>query len=313
MKKTMITIVVIAALGGAAAAWLLLSPRPTRRLVYDVGAPREQVEQRGPELARAAAAVVRRRLDAMEIFGLEVKVEGGQIHVDLPEVAPEKLAAVKRVLARDARLGLRMVDDASDLPARIGRALAGDSSVAVGHDRYHARAREVRYTTITGSSPEALERALAALPARLRPPGDREFLAGPVAAREPGGEPRFQLYYVASRSEVLGTHVEDARVEWDANTARPHVFVVFTADGRERFARLTRANTGRRLAMVINDRVTSAPVIMEAITGGRAQITMGHGVGQDPLELELEAREIAGQLRSGRLPAPLTLLRTEPI
>lgn len=75
---------------------------------------------------------------------------------------------------------------------------------------------------------------------------------------------------------------------------------MFTADGGRRFALLTRGLVRRRLAIVLDERVLSAPLVQEEIDGGRAVITMG-GVGTSEEQLA-EARALAVALDVG---APL--------
>jgi SecD/SecF fusion protein len=64
--------------------------------------------------------------------------------------------------------------------------------------------------------------------------------------------------------------------------------IVFTADGKKRFAEVTRESVGRRLAIVIDGRLHSAPRIMTAIPGGKAEIS---GSFSEP-----EARELAAKI-----------------
>src|SRR6202012_1633453 len=74
----------------------------------------------------------------------------------------------------------------------------------------------------------------------------------------------------------------------------------FNAHGARRFTHLTAANVGRPFAIVINDRVFSAPVTREPITGGSGQISGNFTI--------QEANTVAMQLRSGALPGRLTLV-----
>jgi len=119
----------------------------------------------------------------------------------------------------------------------------------------------------------------------------RETTGGRVQRREP---------YVLERRPVLsGDTIRDARVSIDSQFNRPYVSLSFDSIGTDRFAAVTTRNRGRRLAIVLDDKVQSAPVIREAITGGEAQIS-----GQFTMQ---EATNLAIVLRSGALPAPLTI------
>ena len=106
-------------------------------------------------------------------------------------------------------------------------------------------------------------------------------------------------YIMEKRPVLSGETVRDARVQISNQDNTPYVGISFDSIGADRFASVTGRNKGRRLAIVLDDKVHSAPVIREAITGGEAQIS-----GRFTME---EARELAIVLRSGSLPAPLEI------
>ncbi len=92
---------------------------------------------------------------------------------------------------------------------------------------------------------------------------------------------------------MTGAELKTARVVFD-QFGRPQVSMEFNPEGAKKFADITRKNIGRRLAIVLDGRVYSAPVIRSAITGGQAVI--------EGLSSVEEATEIALVLRSGSLP-----------
>ncbi len=96
--------------------------------------------------------------------------------------------------------------------------------------------------------------------------------------------------------QLKGSDLVDARVGYDRFN-RPQVNMVFTKEGAKKFAELTSKNVGRRLAIVLDGTIYSAPNIQTAITDGKAVIT-----GIKDLD---EATQIALVLRSGSLPVPL--------
>jgi preprotein translocase subunit SecD len=117
---------------------------------------------------------------------------------------------------------------------------------------------------------------------------------------ETTGQVERTIPYVLEKRPVLsGDTVRDARIQISTLDNTPYVSITFNSSGSDRFARITTRNRGRRLAIVLDDKVQSAPVIREAITGGQAQIT-----GRFTLK---EATNLAIVLRSGSLPAPLTI------
>ena len=124
------------------------------------------------------------------------------------------------------------------------------------------------------------------------PPGD-EILYGQTD--QGGREP----YLVESPVLMTGDVVTDARVRPGARLEGPYVAVELDNRGAEIFDAMTAANVGRRLAIILDNTVYSAPVIKERIPGGHVQIT-----GRFSME---EAHDLAIVLRSGALPAPVEI------
>ncbi len=104
-------------------------------------------------------------------------------------------------------------------------------------------------------------------------------------------------YIVLKRSVVVGGEsLEDSRGTYDEN-GRPAVSFSFKSAGAKKFGNATRDNVGRRLAIVLDGKVISAPTINSPITGGKGIITGNFTV--------QTANDLALLLRSGALPAPL--------
>ena len=101
-------------------------------------------------------------------------------------------------------------------------------------------------------------------------------------------------FLVQKKAYVTGRDVATARVSIDQNTSEPYVSVDFNAAGGKAFSDLTDANVGRRLAIVLDGNIHSAPQIRERIPSGRAQITGGF--------TSAEATDLAIVLRAGALP-----------
>jgi preprotein translocase subunit SecD len=124
------------------------------------------------------------------------------------------------------------------------------------------------------------------------PPGD-EILYG---TSETGGR---EPYLVESPVLMTGDVVTDARVRPGARLEGPYVAVELDNRGADIFDAMTSENVGRRLAIVLDNTVYSAPVIKERIPGGHVQIT-----GRFSMD---EAHDLAIVLRSGALPAPVEI------
>jgi preprotein translocase subunit SecD len=112
-------------------------------------------------------------------------------------------------------------------------------------------------------------------------------------------------YLVRKRSLLTGAYLTDARVQIDSQYNEPYVSIKFDRKGARIFERITGENVKKRLAIVLDNRVYSAPVIQEKIGGGEARIT-----GNFTTE---EARDLAIVLRAGALPAPVTILEERTV
>jgi preprotein translocase subunit SecD len=104
---------------------------------------------------------------------------------------------------------------------------------------------------------------------------------------------------------VSGEDLTDAQPGFDQRTAEPIVSFRFNTNGARRFAPATQENVGRPFAIVLDNKVISAPVIREPILGGSGQISGGFTVEQ--------ANDLAILLRAGALPAPLTVIEERTV
>jgi preprotein translocase subunit SecD len=112
-------------------------------------------------------------------------------------------------------------------------------------------------------------------------------------------------YVVKKRVLLTGDMLTGAEVRYDQDYNEPYVAINFNSLGGSIFFDITKNNVGKRLAIVLDDHVYSAPVIQEKIAGGRAQVT-----GSFSTE---EAKVLAIALRAGALPAPLTMLENRTV
>ncbi|MGI5861718.1 MAG: protein translocase subunit SecD [Myxococcales bacterium] len=118
----------------------------------------------------------------------------------------------------------------------------------------------------------------------------------------------YRTYLLKSKVELTGDAVVDARALMDQSPGaggRPYVSLTFDPSGARDFERVTGENVRRRMAIVLDQTVNSAPVIQSKIAGGRAQITLGSL--KPYQELVDEANDLALVLKAGALPAPVTI------
>ena len=133
-------------------------------------------------------------------------------------------------------------------------------------------------------------------PSAATPPPGVEFLEG----EQPG-----QRYAVRRRIEVDGANLSDARTGQNPQTGEWVVNFTFDSLGTRRFAEITRQNVGRPFAVVLDNKVITAPVIREPITGGSGQISGSFNAAS--------ANDLAVLLRAGALPAPLTVVEERTV
>jgi protein-export membrane protein SecD len=120
------------------------------------------------------------------------------------------------------------------------------------------------------------------------------------------------LHVLSSAVELSGADLSRAKVEYGSSTStdprianKPYISIEMKREGARKFEQVTNDNVGKRLAIVLDDVVYSAPNIQERIAGGRAQIT-GRFTSQ-------EANELAIVLNTGNLIAPITPASTSII
>ncbi len=131
-------------------------------------------------------------------------------------------------------------------------------------------------------------------------PEDDEILFGRVKDKDTGIETK-RVYLLKKQSMMTGEFLTEARVNIDQRYNEPYVGISFNSTGAKLFEQITGNNVKKRLAIILDNNVYSAPVIQERIAGGNAQIT-----GSFTMQ---EAKDLAIVLRSGSLPAPLKMLQ----
>ena len=123
----------------------------------------------------------------------------------------------------------------------------------------------------------------------------------------PGGN-YFELVAIKNRNNKApldGEVVTEARVQYGEGGSRPEVSMSMNKDGAQTWAHLTKDNIGRQVAIVLDGMVYSYPTVQSEISGGSSQIT-----GNFTLE---EAEDLANVLKSGKLPAPATIIQEQVV
>jgi preprotein translocase subunit SecD len=131
-------------------------------------------------------------------------------------------------------------------------------------------------------------------------PNNVEFVfdAKPIGVQD--GEQIYRMYLVNKAPELTGGVIVDALANIDPNTSAPIVSMEMNSEGATEWARITGANVNKRIAIILDGVVFSAPNVNQKITGGRSQIE-----GMENLE---EARLLEIVLKAGALPAPVDII-----
>lgn len=199
----------------------------------------------------------------------------------LPGAKAADATAVKELLSVHGTLELSFVVDV-DPKLRDGESLP--DGVLLELDRY----AKTPARHLVGPDRKAVEDGLAKLEL---PPGRSLVVPEDTGFRS----------WVLDDKPVLGNDsVASARVSEDPQMGQPVIDLAFTPAGSAAFADATGKNVGRRLAIILDGRVESAPVVQERIPGGRARLTLGRGQPHD--EQVKKAQTLALSLEAGALP-----------
>lgn len=137
------------------------------------------------------------------------------------------------------------------------------------------------------------------------PPGvEPMWTASPVLTTEDGRE-AFHLLAVQDEPELTGEVVTDASVQFDRQTNEPKVSITMNSEGARQWDRLTAANVGNQVSIVLDGIVYSNATIQSRISGGRTEIT--------GLESRQEASDIVTVLQSGRLQTDLNIISEQTV
>ncbi|MBI5139146.1 protein translocase subunit SecD [Candidatus Nomurabacteria bacterium] len=106
-------------------------------------------------------------------------------------------------------------------------------------------------------------------------------------------------------TELTGRYLERATLEFNPNTRAPTISLQFNAEGTKLFAKITKENVGKMVAIYLDGAPISTPVVREEIPNGQAVISGSF--------TPTEAKQLVGRLNSGALPVPISLLSQQTI
>jgi len=230
-------------------------------------------------------------------------VAGGKITLEMTEAAirDRKIDAV----GRSIEIVRRRIDALGTREASIQRQGQERIVVQVPGERDPVRIKKVIGTTakmefrLVDVSMVAED---AQQPGRM-PPGSEVLESDSATDRDTSGRPN--RYLVQKRVMVSGDTLIDAQPALDSRNGQWVVNFKFNTVGAKRFGEVTKENVQRPFAIVLDNKVISAPVIREPILGGSGQIS-GNFTAQS-------ANDLSVLLRAGALPAPLKVIEERSV
>jgi preprotein translocase subunit SecD len=213
--------------------------------------------------------IIRNRIDQFGVAEPTIHRQAeNEIVVQLPGVKDPKRAI--DIVGRTALLEFKLVNDESPVAAELpGSILPGEEALLL--ERFKDKI-----------------------------PPDSEILFQREENKETGIITK-RPFLLKRETLMTGDLLTEARVNIDQRFNEPYVSITFNATGAKIFEEITSQNIKKRLAIILDGNVYSAPVIQERISGGSAQIT-----GRFTMD---EAKDLAIVLRAGALPAPLKMLQ----
>ena len=216
-----------------------------------------------------ALEVIRNRVNQFGVSEPVVQQQGRhEIVVELPGIKDP--ARALKIIGKTALLEFKILDDQSPVAAQLpGSVLPGGEGQVLSQ--------------FAGKIPQ----------------GD-QILFGRVVDPDTGSV-REVPYLVEKEALLTGAYLTRARVAIDPQFNEPYVGLKFNPEGAKIFDQVTAKNVKKRLAIILDDNVYSAPVIRERISGGNAQISGNFSM--------QEAKDLAIVLNAGALKAPLKMLQ----
>ncbi len=288
-----------------------------------------------------AIEIVGNRVDQYGVSEPSIqKLGGSRINVELPGVSKEAevrqllqgTALLEFKLLKDPEIAYRVMQSVDGVLAATTAADSSDSSAAAtaapgdstkiatpdGEMSPEEFAKKHPFFTVALVNPQYPGEAMVAEENREKVrrwlertdviraiPDDMQFVWSAKPRILEDGKKFYTLFAVKATPELTGGVIVNARATLDPSFNQPIVTMEMNSDGARDWARITGANINKRIAIVLDDAVFSAPVVRGKITGGSSQIE-----GMDNLE---EARLLEIVLKAGALPAPVDIIEQRSV
>ncbi len=260
-----------------------------------------------------AKEIIRNRVDQYGVAEPVIQSQGlRRIIVALPGVSDQD--RVRKLLKGTAKLEFKLVRDNESMLQAFERI-----------NQYLAQSKAQGDSTDTGSDPLYEKIAVMQNGEAYAPEYSREYLTGlfqrediqkllpkdsevRLSARSitgSDGETFYNMYLLKKSPELTGGVITEAKATFGASALQPEVTMRMNSDGTAKWARITGANIGRRIAIVLDGAVYSAPVVESKIPGGSSVIN-----GIENIE---EAQDLEIVLKAGALPAPVRIIEERTV
>lgn len=294
------------------------------RYFYEVRDSDEEIIVKLRKEAEAAVVrakeIIRNRVDQYGVAEPVIQTQGARrIIVALPGVSDED--RVRKLLRGTAKLEFKLVrDNESMLEAleRINRFLAdseaaeetesipdGESPVKTANPLYENIFMENGRVYAPDYSREYLTGLFQREDIQKLLPKDSEIRLSARSIEVGDGEVLYDMFLLKKTPELTGGVITEAKATFGASALQPEVTMRMNSDGTAKWARITGANIGRRIAIVLDGAVYSAPVVESKIPGGSSVIN-----GIDSIE---EAQDLEIVLKAGALPAPVRIIEERTV
>ncbi len=304
------------------------------RYFYDIRNTDKEIvaklEKESVDALTRAKEIIRNRIDQYGVAEPVITTQGSRkIIIELPGVSDE--SRVRNLLKGTAKLEFRLLREPEVLLRTLDRinsylvennavapnAKAADSSVALPVTATQGKSSSAKplYDVIgvyqngmaftTEHSKEYVVSLLHRSDIQALLPPDGELVLSAKPDVDKNGEKLYPIYLVRKTPELTGGVITEAKATFGSQGVQPEVLMTMNSEGTSKWARITGANIGKRIAIVLDGAVYSAPVVQSKIPGGNSVIN-----GISSLE---EAKDLEIVLKAGALPAPVRIVEERSV
>ncbi len=298
---------------------------PLSRYFYDIrNSDQEIIDKLNKEAQDSlvrAKEIIRNRIDQYGVAEPLIQTQGARrIIIELSGVTDEtrvrKLlkgtAKLEFKLVREPEALLRAIESVNSMQAQAPSAPADSAKAPVTASRPSGRKlSEVIGVMKNGLvfTPEYARDYVASVlnreDVRARLPQDTELLLAAKPELTEKGEKYYPIYLVKKTPELTGGVITEAKATFGSQNVQPEVSMSMNDEGTSKWARITGANIGKQIAIVLDGAVYSAPVVQSRIPNGNSVINGISGLD--------EAKDLEIILKAGALPAPVRILEERTV